>query len=103
MLLKIRLLTYDEEAPGRAQKESFPIDRAGFLKVRRHAHVREKSKVVRLVQEAIDLRQDTLHSHPPRERETRSKKARVGEGFRKSIFRSRPRTLISSMSMKMGI
>ena len=50
MLLKIRLLTYDEEAPGRAQKESFPIDRAGFLKVRRHAHVREKSEVIRLVQ-----------------------------------------------------
>jgi hypothetical protein len=58
----------DEEALGRAQKESFSIGRAGFLKVRRHAHVRERSEVIRLVQEAIDLRKDTLHSQPPRQR-----------------------------------
>src|SRR5208337_1715067 len=36
------------------------------LKARRRVHVREKSEVIRLVQEAIDLRKDTLHSHPPR-------------------------------------
>ena len=36
------------------------------MKVRRHVHVREKSGVIRLLQEAIDLRKDTLQLLPSR-------------------------------------
>ena len=33
-----------------------------------HAHAPEKSEIIRLVQEAIDLRKDTLHSDPQGQR-----------------------------------
>ena len=39
----------------------------------------------------------------PQGQKNQIKRAKAGEGSKKWIFKSRPRTLISSMSMKMGI